>query len=101
MVPTAMYTQERTRTDSGRLAKFMAAPLAPHDWVPVIRALAALPPPRQEVPEPYLQNLPCLGANHFRIHTKPMTMLSPNTPAISIPAPGGTEVSPRSSLRCR
>src|SRR5215469_682520 len=101
MVPTAMYRQERTRTDSGRLAKLMAAPPAPHHWVPMLRDLAVLPPPRQQVPEPYLQNLPCLGANHFRIHTKPMTTLSLNTPAISIPAPGETAISPGSSLHCR
>src|SRR5947209_3453373 len=101
MVPIAMYRQERTRIESGRLPKFMATPPAPQHLVPVLRDLAAPLPPPQEVPESYSRNLLCRGANRCPTRRQPTRTLSPNTPVISTPGSGGTAVSPASFLHSR
>src|ERR1700730_17637993 len=101
MVPTAMYRQERISTDTGRLPKFMAAPPGPHHWVAVLRGLVAQSPRLAGVTVRGLRGVPGLAAGRFQTHRMAMTPRSPNTPAISIPAPGGTVVSPALFPRCR
>src|ERR1700677_2001307 len=101
MMPTARYMQAIMVTEMGLLIAFMAASPTRRRWVPSPEHAPAKLPPPPAAPGLFRHNPLYLDANHFRIRTPPRRARGPHTPAISIPAPGGSAVSGGSSPHSR